>query len=218
MYFDDLSQAQEISSKTNCLVFVIPGDKDIFIPHAFFLKPEEKSVITVEQVRSVLDIVSKKQLEDQFVIVRPAEKLSDVAANAFLKNLEEPNEKIHYVLVTDSPSKLLPTILSRARIYFLREQIDNTISAEKHDLELAKKLMVAKDSDLIQIAEEISKKKTGARRDALKIVGLTIEMLYKSYFITNKEVFIKKLPRFLKLYENLEQNGHIKLHFVADLC
>ena len=100
----------------------------------------------------------------------------------------------------------------------MREQIDNTISAEKHDLELAKKLMVAKDSDLIQIAEEISKKKTGARRDALKIVGLTIEMLYKSYFITNKEVFIKKLPRFLKLYENLEQNGHIKLHFVADLC
>lgn len=218
MYFEDLAKIPEISRKTNCVIFVLPKEKEIEIPRALILKPEEKSVITVEQVRGIIGKVSTRQISDQFIVIRPAEKLSEVATNAFLKNLEEPNEKIHYILITDSPSKLLPTVLSRARIYFLREKMSEGVFGDEKDKALAKRLMVAKPKDLISIAEEISKKKTGARAEALKIVGLTIEMLYKSYFITEKEVFVRKLPKFLKLYENLEQNGHIKLHFVADLC
>lgn len=218
MYFEDLTKIPVLSKKTNCVVFVLPSERDIDIPRALVLKPEEKSVITVEQVREILGKVSTKQLTDQFIIIRPAEKLSEVAANAFLKNLEEPNDKVHYVLVTDKPSKLLPTVLSRSRIYYLREKMSYGVEGSEKDKDLAKRLMVAKPKDLLSIAEEISKKKTGARAEALKIVGLAIEMLYKSYFLTEKDIFIKKLPKFLKLYENLEQNGHIKLHFVADLC
>lgn len=218
MYFDDLSRIQELSQKTNCVIFVIPSEIEVRISKALILQPEDKTMITVEQVRGILNKVSTKQLKDQYIIIRPAEKLTDVAANAFLKNLEEPNERIHYLLITDSPSKLLPTVLSRSRIYFLREKMDDSIKADEKDKELAKKLITAKPRDLMLIAEEISKKKSGARNEALKIVGLTIEMLYKSYFITEKEIFIRKLPKFLELYENLEQNGHIKLHFVADLC
>ncbi|MBQ3474450.1 hypothetical protein IJH24_03455 [Candidatus Saccharibacteria bacterium] len=218
MYFEDFKKIPEISKKTNCVIFVLPKELEVTIPRALVLRPEEKSVITVEQVRGILSKVSTKQLSDQFIVIRPAEKLSEVATNAFLKNLEEPNDKIHYVLITDSPSKLLPTVLSRARIYFLRKKEEDGVVGTEKDKNLAKRLMVAKPKDLILIAEEISKKKSGARAEALKIIGLTIEMLYKSYFITEKDVFIKKLPKFLKLYESLEQNGHIKLHFVADLC
>ncbi len=218
MYFEDLTKIPDISRKTNCVIFVLPNEKEVEIPRALVLKPEEKSVITVEQVREIIGKVSTRQIADQFIVIRPAEKLSEVATNAFLKNLEEPNEKIHYILITDKPSKLLPTVLSRARIYHLREKMNEDIFGDEKDKALAKRLMVAKPNDLILIAEEISKKKTGSRAEALKIVGLTIEMLYKSYFITGKEVFVRKLPRFLTLYENLEQNGHIKLHFIADLC
>jgi len=38
------------------------------------------------------------------------------AANAFLKTLEEPNEKTHLILVTNQPAKLLPTIRSRCQV------------------------------------------------------------------------------------------------------
>ena len=77
--------------------------------------------------------------------------------------------------------------------------------------------MTAKAKDLIEIAEKIAKSKN-ARLEALEILGLTIEMLYKSYFITKKDVFLKKLPKFLSAYENISKNGHVKLHLVADLC
>ena len=218
MYFDNLNRIREISLKTNCAVFVLPAELNVSIPRLLVLKPEEKTVITAEQVRDLISDVSKKQLDDLFIMIRPADKLSDVAANAFLKNLEEPQDKVHYLLVTDSPSKLLPTILSRAQLYFWRERISDDILCDEKDKALAKKLITAKGSDLVFLADEITAKKNGTRADALKIVGLAIEMLYKSYFITEKDVFIKKLPLFLRLYDNLEQNGHIKLHLIADLC
>ena len=82
---------------------------------------------------------------------------------------------------------------------------------------MAKRLIVAKTDDLIELTEEISKKKDGVRAYALEIVGTAIEMLYKSYFITKKQVFVRKLPRFLELYEKLNMNGHIKLQFIATL-
>ena len=37
-------------------------------------------------------------------------------------------------------------------------------------------------------------------------------------FITKKEVFIDKIPKFLGAFENIDRNGHVKLHLVADLC
>ena len=219
MYFESAEQILEISRKSGCVIFVVPKDFEVKIPRALVLEPTTKTVITVERVRDVIERVSTKQTSDQYILIRPAEKLSEVAANAFLKNLEEPGEKIHYILVTDSPSKLLPTILSRARIYFLRREVDFiNIDANEKEKALAKRLMTAGARDLVTIAEEIAGKKTGVREYALGIVGLTIEMLYKSYFLTGKEIFAQKLPKFLKLYENLERNGHIKLHIVADLC
>ena len=113
---------------------------------------------------------------------------------------------------------LLPTIMSRAALYYLRVQDDGVIHADAKVKELAKRLMVAKPAELVGLAEEIAKKKDGVRAYALEIVGTVIEMLYKSYYITSKDVFVKKLPKFLTLYENLAQNGHIKLQIVATLA
>ena len=70
----------------------------------------------------------------------------------------------------------------------------------------------------MDLAEEIGKKKDGVRAYALEILGAAIEMLYKSYFITGKEIFIKKLPKFLAAYEGISRNGHVKLQIVSNLC
>lgn len=182
--------------------------------------PEEKSIITIEQVKSLITRLSMRQVAEQYIIIRPADSMGEEAANAFLKNLEEPKEKIHFILVTDEPSKLLPTILSRAAIYFWRRpaELVGEIKADTRIKDLAKKLMVARGEDLVKVAEEISAVKDNKREYALNVVAVAIEMLYKSYFVTKKDVFVKKLPKFLELYENLEKNGHIKLHLVADLC
>lgn len=218
MWFESASQISAIAKRTGTAIFVMPPDMPVEIPGAIILEPEGKTVITIEQVRQVGAKLGLKQVEDQFVLVRPADKISLDAANAFLKNLEEPGEKVHYVLITDAPSRLLPTILSRATIYFLKgEGFNLEIKAGENKKLLAKKLIAAGPRELVGLAEAIARKKP-ARATALEVLGLAIEMLYKSYFITGKEVFIRKLPKFLMAYENISKNGHVKLHLVADLC
>ncbi len=219
MFFEAPEEILEISSRIGCGIFVMPKDVKFEIKNAIVLQPEEKTTITIEQVRNVIGALSMRQITDQYVIVRPADALGEEAANAFLKSLEEPKDKVHFILITDAPSRLLPTILSRAAVYFLRQSdmLSGEIKADEKIKGLAKKLMVAKPGELVGLAEEISKKKDGVRAYALEILGVAIEMLYKSYFITGKEVFIKKIPKFLAAYENIERNGHIKLHLVADL-
>lgn len=219
MFFDDLSEISQIASKNGTSIFVVPEPRNVTIKNAIVLEPDEKTVITIEQVRGAMQKIGLKQVYDQYVLIRPADALGEEAANAILKNLEEPGEKVHFVLVTSSPSRLLKTVLSRAAIYFHREKsgLDLGIEADDKLKGLAKRLITASGADLVTLAEEITKRKTNSRNYALEIVGLAIEMLYKSYFITGKEVFVKKLPKFLELYENISRNGNIKLHLVADL-
>ena len=217
MFFEDVSQVQEIAGKCGTAVFVVPDELQVEISQALVLQPEEKTAITIEQVRGVMARLELKQTKDIFVVIRPAEKLQLEAANAFLKSLEEPGDKVHYILITSRPSMLLPTILSRASLYYLKVQDDGSIHADDKVKDLAKRLMVARPADLPSLADEIAKKKDGTRAYALEVVGTAIEMLYKSYFITNKDVFVRKLPKFLALYEHLMQNGHVKLQIVASL-
>ncbi len=220
MFFDDVSEIKDIAKKCGTAVFVVPRDVLISIPQALVVEPDGKTVVTIEQVRELTIHLKVKQFDDLFVVIRPADALQPEAANALLKNLEEPTEKIHFVLITDSPSLLLPTILSRAAIYILREKIvtHNDIDASEQVKNLAKRLLVARGSDLVTVAEEITRKKDGSRRYALEVIGVAIEMLYKTYFITEKKIFLEKLPKFLAAYDAISRNGNAKLQIVANLC
>lgn len=219
MFFEDKEQILEIARRTGTAIFVLPEEEDFTIKNALVLQPEKKTVITIEQVREAISRLGLRQVTERFVIVRPADKLSEAAANAFLKNLEEPREKVHFLLITAQPSKLLPTILSRANLYFLRRPADSIteIKASEEEKRLAKRLIAGKPQDIIDLADEITKQKKTARERALGVLGVAIEMLYKSYFLTGKEMFLKKLPHYLKAYENIARNGHIKLQIVANL-
>jgi transcription antitermination factor NusA-like protein len=219
MFFDSVNEIEKIALKNGCSVFVLPDREKIEIKNAIVLKPEDKTTITIEQVKEILGKLSVKQTSDLFVLIRPADVLGEEAANALLKNLEEPKQRVHFVLITEEPSRLLATILSRSAVYFLRlnREDEEEIHADKKVMDLAKKLVVAKPQELISLAEELTKKKDGAREYVLMVLATAIEILYKSYYKTGKKVFLIKLPRFLKTYENIEKNGHIKLHLIADL-
>ena len=219
MFFGQASEIAEIAGKVGTSVFVVSRDVKVEIKNAIILQPEDKSVTTIEQVRNVLGQISTRQTSDIFVVIRPADAMGEAAANAFLKSLEEPREKVHFVLITEEPSRLLPTILSRAMIYFLRPETEaaRKINADEKVMALAKKLIVAKPQDLTAIAEEITRKKTNVRQYALDILGVAIEVLYKTYLINQKSVFLDKIPKFLDTYDAVYRNGHIKLHLVADL-
>ena len=71
---------------------------------------------------------------------------------------------------------------------------------------------------LVEFANKITAKKDGSREKALTLTDTAIEILYKSYLKTSEEKYLRLLPKFLALAENLRANGHVKLHIVADLC
>jgi len=48
-------------------------------------------------------------------VIRGIERMQPTAATSFLKILEEPPPRVIFILTTDSPTTLLPTVLSRTR-------------------------------------------------------------------------------------------------------
>lgn len=220
MFFESVSDILKIASRLGTAIFVVPEPSAIELKekNVIILQPEEKSVITIEQIRKILPKLAAKQIDDLFIVLRPAEVLNVEAANALLKALEEPGDKVHFVLLTSAPSMILPTVLSRAAIYFLRTNDDGNIAADEKTKNLAKRLLVAKGADLVALAEEVTKKKDGTRAYVLGILGVAIEMLYKTYYMTGKQVFVQKIPKFLAAYDGISQNGHIKLQIVSNLC
>lgn len=73
------------------------------------------TAIEVDQAREVVDFVqlSTYRAGYRVVLVNPANSLNVAAANALLKVLEEPPLNTVFVLVSDQPRQLLPTIRSR---------------------------------------------------------------------------------------------------------
>jgi len=78
--------------------------------------------IKKEQLLNLKTKLSKKSLDDlnQIYIIEEADKLNKSAANSLLKFLEEPEEGIIAILVTNNQYKILPTILSRCQVYTLK--------------------------------------------------------------------------------------------------
>lgn len=222
MFFDNVQQIPSIAQRTSCTIFVVPKSAEIELKHALILHPAEdkkSSSITVEQMRDFLALTNSRETSDRYFIISPADAMNEAAENAFLKTLEEPKTFCHFVLITEHPAMLLPTILSRAQIFFLKtqNQLSSAPTSDPKVLALAKKMISASPLELIEIATELSKNKTKPREQALEVVSTVIELLYKSYFKTGNTKFLAKLPNFIKLHENLTNNGHLKLHLVADL-
>jgi len=86
---------------------------------AAWVYPEKKSrVISVEQMREqVLSRAAQTSLAGGWkaAVIVGADCLNESAANVFLKTLEEPPPETLFLLLTDSPQSLLPTIVSRCQ-------------------------------------------------------------------------------------------------------
>jgi DNA polymerase-3 subunit delta' len=82
-------------------------------------KPSKQ--ISVDQVRGLADFfgMSAHQGGRRVIVIHPAEAMNVNAANALLKNLEEPPPGLLFILVSHKPQQLLPTILSRCLSFAL---------------------------------------------------------------------------------------------------
>ena len=77
-----------------------------------------KTVLTVDEIRRVNRFLSLTSHDGSYrvVIVDPADDMNTNAANALLKNLEEPPARTLFILIVHAPGSLLPTIRSRCQM------------------------------------------------------------------------------------------------------
>ncbi len=80
---------------------------------------KKKSVISVAQIRDLLEKISKRAFLNSFkiVLIPEAQLLNQEASNALLKTLEEPAPRTVIILGSPNKDSLLPTILSRVQMF-----------------------------------------------------------------------------------------------------
>lgn len=121
-------------------------------------KTREKE-ISIFQVRQALERLKffPYELDKKFCVVKRAQKMNPEAANALLKNLEEPSVSAIFVLLADNAESLLPTIASRCAV--LRFPETKLREWNEENREQLKKIFRSEIFERFDYIEKISKNK-----------------------------------------------------------
>jgi DNA polymerase-3 subunit delta' len=100
-------------------------------PDLILVEPEGRQSLGVEQARSTIQQASMSPVESprKVFLFEEAGAMTEQAANALLKTLEEPTETTVFVLVAESEDQLPSTVASRCRtVHFGRVGEDELIA------------------------------------------------------------------------------------------
>ena len=90
-----------------------------------WIEPEKKSrVVGVDRIRDLQRVIYQTSYSGGWkaVVFVGADRIGEEAANSFLKTLEEPPPRCLFLLLTDTPQAILPTILSRCQRLLLSSE------------------------------------------------------------------------------------------------
>ncbi len=73
--------------------------------------------VNVGQVRAINHSMRSLAGEQKVIIIEEAGLMQEGSRNALLKILEEPPSDLHFILINESKSTIMPTLLSRMRTY-----------------------------------------------------------------------------------------------------
>lgn len=91
-------------------------------PDVTVIEAEDGGSIGIASIRDALDSTSTRPLigRRRIMLLFEADRLTEEAANALLKSLEEPRGETVMILTTENPSSLPATIQSRCAIFTVR--------------------------------------------------------------------------------------------------
>jgi DNA polymerase-3 subunit delta' len=85
-------------------------------PDAIEVEPAG-TFIVVAQIEEIVReaFTSPFEAARKVIVISEADRMNEAAANKLLKTLEEPPERTHFLLQSDAPDELLPTVRSRCQ-------------------------------------------------------------------------------------------------------
>lgn len=116
---------------TDCSDCIMVDEKEH--PDVVWIKPEKNSaVIKIDQIRDLQysAFLTPQRAAYKIIVIDGVEKMNNAASNALLKTLEEPSLHVHFILLAEQISSVMPTILSRCQMlhfFSLEEKKDNLL-------------------------------------------------------------------------------------------
>jgi len=158
-----------------------------------FAKKQNAKVIPftlqkMEDARELKKFVKFSFAEKTAIVIKNIDTITPEAGNAFLKNLEEPNKNLIYILTADNLKNVLPTIVSRCQIvklstvYSLQPTVNKTVNYK----------------DVLNIKD---------RTEAIKFIENLIYLDHEKNIFQNQENYLQSL-------KNLKANGNVSLQLL----
>jgi DNA polymerase-3 subunit delta' len=117
----------------------------------------EKTSLGVDEIRYANGFLQKKAHLGKFktVLIEHAQTMTQAAANALLKTLEEPSDNSVIVLLTNDIEMLLPTIISRCRVLNIRPKVGQALLQSMTDqgLTLNQELTTGVDNNFVNLTQ-----------------------------------------------------------------
>ena len=90
----------------------------------------DKKKIDVAQIREMIRYTNKSTFNNmaRFILIDNIENLNKNSVNALLKIIEEPNEKIFFILINNSEKSILPTLKSRCLIFNINFTFNESVN------------------------------------------------------------------------------------------
>lgn len=176
---DVRGDAMELAERVLERLFGPEHVKDRAHPDIHWLLPEMKTrIISVESMRArIVDPMEKTAFAGGWKagVVVSADRLRKESANAFLKTLEEPPQQTIFLLLTDSPEQILPTIISRCQ----RIDLERPGGRRLSEPWLSRTLTVLSDPGLAGV--------TAKAAAAMRLTGLLSELKDKAEEVVAEE-------------------------------
>jgi DNA polymerase III subunit gamma/tau len=137
----------------------------------------------IDQIRELREMVRYAPASSRYkvVILDEAHQLTDEASNALLKTLEEPPERVVFILATTRAEDLVETIKSRAQLFQFRALSFKEIAEEIERIAREEKLTIEPGAVAV-----LARAAEGSLRDGLSLLEQAIA--YSGEAITDAQV------------------------------
>ncbi len=170
----------------------------------------EFPVKKIDDARNLNAFIKLSMPEKTAVFIKNFQNATEECSNAILKNIEEPQNNLIFIIHARSENSILPTIKSRCQVIRINPTYDRSDSSEIQNF---------LKMDLIGKAEYL--RKINKREEAVAFSEMMLEFFTED--ITQQQK-IKHFPRIVKsaiiLNKALKYNGNVNLHllrFMVDI-
>ena len=164
----------------------------------------EYQIDKISDVRELSAFTKLKVDRPTCIIIKGVDEASPPALNAFLKNLEEPQDYINYILTASSLHKVLPTIVSRCHIINLVSKYHLDEITKKN----IEKFLLSDTSYRLSLTNSIKKKS-----DAIIFTKNLLIFSHQNLLLVDESYpdWIKIINRAKTTNSNLSANANVGL-------